>query len=76
MVKRYFELSDDVELPRRWHLAMPQDTQGVKMDDYEFWRGTPVSIKSRLRIPIEIVGKPLDYTEAGLNIPVVHVRIA
>jgi len=76
MAKRYFELSDDVMLPGRWHLAMPQDAQGTKVDDYAFWRGKPVPIKSRLRIPIEIVGKPLDYTEAGLNIPVVHVQVA
>ncbi|MDC0710906.1 hypothetical protein POL68_20710 [Stigmatella sp. ncwal1] len=55
---------------------MPRNTQGVKVDDYEFWRGTPVHIKSRLRIPIESEGKPLDYTEAGLNTPVVHVRVA
>lgn len=76
MTKRFFRLADDVRSPNRWHLAMPRNTQGVKVDDYEFWRGTPVHIKSRLRIPIEIEGKPLDYTEAGLNVPVVHVRVA
>ncbi|WP_224244327.1 imm11 family protein [Hyalangium gracile] len=76
MSKRFFELADDVTFPNRWHLAMPRNTQGVKVDDYEFWRGTPVHIKSRLRIPIEVEGKPLDYSEAGLNIPVVHVRVA
>jgi len=76
MPQRFFKLADDMMFPSRWHLAMPRDTQGVKVEDYEFWRGTPVHIKSRLRIPIEIGGKPLDYTEAGLNIPVVHVRVA
>ncbi|MDY7228405.1 imm11 family protein [Hyalangium rubrum] len=76
MPKRFFRLADDVKFPNRWHLAMPRNTQGVKVDDYDFWRGTPVHIKSRLKIPIEIEGKPLDYTEAGLNIPVVHVRVA
>jgi hypothetical protein len=76
MPERFFKLADDVMFPNRWHLAMPQNPQGVKVDDHEFWRGTPVHIESRLRIPIEIVGKPLDYTEAGLNIPVVHVRVA
>jgi hypothetical protein len=76
MTKRFFELADDVMVQNRWHLAMPRNTRGVKVDDYEFWRGTPVHITSRLTTPIEIVGKPLDYTEAGLNIPVVHVRVA
>jgi hypothetical protein len=76
MTKRFFELADNVMVPNRWHLAMPRNTQGVKVDDYDFWRGTPVHIKSRLRIPIEIEGKPLDFTEAGISIPVVHVRVA
>ncbi|HEX8699759.1 MAG TPA: DUF1629 domain-containing protein [Myxococcaceae bacterium] len=76
MPKRFFELADDVNVPHRWHLAMPRNTQGVKVDDYEFWRGSSVHIETRLRVPIEIEGNPLDYTEAGLNIPVVHVRVA
>ncbi len=76
MSKRYFELSDDVELPHRWHLAMPRDRQGLKVDDGQFMRGEPVHIKDRLRIPIEIAGKPLDFTEAGISIPVVHIRVA
>ncbi len=76
MQQRFFELSDDVELPHRWHLAMPRDSQGLKVDDGQFMRGLPVHIKERLRIPIEIAGKPLDFTEAGISIPVVHVRVA
>ena len=76
MSKRYFELSDDVELPHRWHLAMPRDRQGLKVDDGQFMSGAPVHIQERLRIPIEIAGKPLDFTEAGISIPVVHVRVA
>jgi hypothetical protein len=76
MQKRFFELSDHVELPHRWQLAMPRDSQGLKVDDGQFMRGTPVHIKERLRIPIEIAGKPLDFTEAGISIPVVHVRVA
>jgi hypothetical protein len=29
-----------------------------------------------LRIPVEIPGKPLDYSEANVGLPVVHVRLA
>jgi len=76
MQKRFFELSDDVERPHRWHLAMPRDRQGLKVDDGQFMRGLPVHLKERLRIPIESAGKPLDFTEAGISIPVVHVRVA
>lgn len=76
MPTRFFELADDVMIPHRWHLAMPRNALGVKVDDAEFWSGTPVHIHERLRVPVETVGKPLDYTEAGINIPVVHVRVA
>jgi hypothetical protein len=76
MPKRFFELADDVNVPHRWHLAMPRDRHGLKVDDGQFMRGEPVHIKDRLRIPIEIAGNPLDFTEAGISIPVVHVRVA
>jgi hypothetical protein len=76
MSKRFFELSDDMNVPHRWHLAMPRDRQGLKVDDGQFMRGAPVRVEERLRIPIESTGKPLDFTEAGIMIPVVHVRVA
>ncbi|HEX8701882.1 MAG TPA: DUF1629 domain-containing protein [Myxococcaceae bacterium] len=76
MAKRYFELADDVYVPHRWHLAMPRNSQGLKVDDAQFTDGKPVHIQERLRVPVEIVGKPLDFTEAGIGIPVVHVRVA
>ncbi|MDY7232839.1 imm11 family protein [Hyalangium rubrum] len=76
MPKRFFKLADDVNVPHRWHLAMPRDRQSLKVDDGQFMRGEPVHIRDRLRIPIEIAGNPLDFTEAGISIPVVHVRVA
>jgi hypothetical protein len=76
MPQRFFELSDDVELPLRWHLALPRDSHGQKLDDWQFRLGAPVHIKDRLRVPIESAGKPLDFTEAGVRLPVVHVRVA
>jgi hypothetical protein len=76
MSTHFFDLYDDVYVPRRWHLAMPTDRQGRKVDDYDYTRGAPVSIKGRLRIPVEIAGRALDYSEAGIGIPVVHVRVA
>jgi hypothetical protein len=76
MPQRFFELADDVYVPQRWHLAMPRNSQGLKVDDAQFTDGKPLHIQERLRIPVEIAGKPLDFTEAGLRIPVVHVRVA
>jgi hypothetical protein len=76
MSQRFFELYDDMEFPHRWHLAMPKDQHGRKVDDWEFRRGMPVRIEGRLRIPIESPGRPLDFTEAGLGTPIVHVKVA
>jgi hypothetical protein len=76
MPKRFFELSDDMNSPQRWDLDTPTDSQGRKVDDSQFRIGTPVHPKERLRLPVEIAGKPLDFTEAGISIPVVHVRVA
>jgi hypothetical protein len=76
MSQRFFELHDDVQVPGRWHLDMPTDAQGNTLNDWQFKQGAPVSIQGRLRIPIEAAGRPLDFTEAGLRIPVVHVRVA
>ena len=76
MPKRFFRLSDDVNVPYRWDLDTPTDHQGRQVDDRPFTCGTPVHITERLRIPVEIAGKPLDFTEAGVILPVVHVRVA
>ncbi|WP_044191411.1 imm11 family protein [Hyalangium minutum] len=76
MSQRFFELADDVNVPHRWHLDMPTDSHTKQVDDGQFRIGVPVHVKERLRIPVEIAGKPLDFTEAGIRIPVVHVRVA
>ncbi len=76
MAQRFFELSDDVYVPHRWHLDTPLDGRGRKVFDWDFTRGTPVRVEGRLKIPIEMAGAPLDFFEAGIGIPVVHVKVA
>ncbi|MDC0711659.1 hypothetical protein POL68_24540 [Stigmatella sp. ncwal1] len=76
MPVRFFELADDVNVPHRWDLATPTDSHGQKVDDRLFKLGEPVHLQERLRIPVEFAGTPLDYTEAGVGLPVVHVRVA
>jgi hypothetical protein len=76
MSQRFFDLSDDLYVPRRWHLDTPLDSQGRQVHDWDFKRGAPVQVEGRLKIPIEIEGRPLDFSGAGLAIPVVHVRVA
>ena len=76
MSQRFFKLADDVYVPHRWHLATPIDSQGRKVFDWDFTRGTPVHLEGRLTIPIKIAGRPLEFSEAGLGIAVVHVKVA
>jgi hypothetical protein len=75
MAQRFFDLADDVYVPHRWHLATPIDSNGRKVHDWDFKRGTPVHVEGRLKIPMTVAGRPLDFSEAGLNIPVVHVKV-
>jgi uncharacterized protein DUF1629/suppressor of fused protein SUFU len=77
MPNRYFDLTDDVYLPGRWDLGTPTDAQGQKVDDYAFTKGAPVTGEARLRIPIRGGdGTELDFTEAGIGIPLVSARVA
>jgi hypothetical protein len=52
------------------------DGQGHKVRDWDFKRGVPVHVEGRLKIPVEIPGRPLDFSGAGLRIPIVHVKVA
>ena len=76
MSQRFFRLADDVDVPRRWQLDTPIDGQGRRVFDWDFKRGTPVHVAGRLKVPIETAGRPLDFTEAGIRVPVVHVKVA
>ncbi|WP_093525989.1 imm11 family protein [Stigmatella erecta] len=76
MASRFFSLCDAVDIPHRWLLDDPVDSQNHQLDDWSFKSGVPVSIKGPLRIPIEQAGQPLDFSETNLGIPVVHVRVA
>jgi len=76
MAQRFFQVRDDMEIPHRWHLDTPIDSQGRKMFDWDFTKGTPVQVEGRLKIPLQTAGTPLDFSEAGTSIPVVHVKVA
>jgi hypothetical protein len=76
MTQRFFKLSDDLSVPRRWYLDTPIDSQGRKVHDWDFKRGTPVQLEGGLEIPIKTAGRPLDFSWAFLSIPVVHVKVA
>jgi hypothetical protein len=77
MTGRYFDLFEDVYVPGRWHLDHPVTQQGQEMGTWQLARGEPAQAEGRLRIPIYVPGKPLDFSlMAGAIIPVVHARVA
>lgn len=77
MPRRFFRLLDEVSAPGRWHLDNPTDSQGREVEDpWRFTDGRAVHVEGRLTVPIEVEGRPLDFTQAGLAIPVVHVKVA
>ncbi|HZH14664.1 MAG TPA: DUF1629 domain-containing protein [Archangium sp.] len=77
MLNRYFALRDDVYIAGRWDLGTPSDARGQELDDWLFKTGESVTAEGRLRIPIRAGdGIPLDFTEAGLGVPVVSARVA
>lgn len=77
MSRRFFELHDDVEQPGRWHLTHPTHLDGSELEDpWQFTEGRPIAVPPRLRVPMDVPGRPLDFSLAGLSVPVVHVRVA
>jgi hypothetical protein len=77
MPNRYFDLTDDVYISGRWDLGRPLDEQGQKMEDWLFTKGEPAAIKGRPRIPLRGGdGEALDFSEAGIGVPLVSARVA
>jgi hypothetical protein len=76
MLKRYFELFEDVHAPGRWYLDTPIDALGQEIWTWLFRRGEPATFAEPLRIPHLRPGNPLDFSLAGATVPVIHERVA
>ncbi|KFA92592.1 imm11 family protein [Archangium violaceum] len=77
MVKQYFDLFDDLYIPGRWHLERPLDESGREIQTWRFGQGEPFHVEGRIRIPVNIPGKVLDFTLLTSGpVPVVHARAA
>ncbi|GEN11343.1 hypothetical protein SAMN05443572_114191 [Myxococcus fulvus] len=74
---RYFSLEPDMQRGR-WSLDEPLDGQGREMESFrEFTSGRPSHVSGRLSIPIDVPGRPLEYSTAGAALtPVVHIKVA
>ncbi len=73
---RYFDLWDDMRLAGRWHLDGPLDERGKALNPWQFKEGRRLELEGTPRFRPDPDGKPLDFTLAGLTIPLVHARVA
>ncbi len=77
MPTRYFKLIDDMSIRGRWVLGTPTDGQGQEVDDpWMFYRGQRLPDMGRLKLPIDVPGRALDFSQAAFAAPVVSPRVA
>jgi hypothetical protein len=77
MPTRYFKLLDNMSIRGRWLLGTPTDLQGREVDDpWMFYRGERLPDMGRLRLPINVPGKALDFSRAAFAAPVVNAQVA
>jgi hypothetical protein len=74
-MSRYYELKDDRRSHIRWHLGGPIDEQGQEIDPWQFRKGWLLKSRGVLRFPLDVPGKPLDFSWAAFAIPVVSGRL-
>lgn len=73
-MSRYFELTDDMDFPQRWHLRTPVTEHGGKVDPWLFFDGQRLELQGQIRFPVKPAGYPFDFTLASFSIPVVNRR--
>lgn len=77
MPQRFFELFDDVGIPGRWELGHLLGSRGQPLEEpWRFRLGERTASSERIRIDLQVSGKPLDFSLADFSTPVVHARVA
>lgn len=77
MPKRYFDLGPDMTVPGLWSLGMFADARGRELEDpWIFNKGRRIPHPGRLKLPLMIPGRALDFSYGGIATPVVHIRVA
>ncbi len=76
MEKRYFDLCAELYAPGHWELGKVLDEHGQEVWPWLLMRGEPTSFEGRLKVRIRSPGRPLDFSFAALDVPVVSARVA
>ncbi len=72
---RYFDVYDDMRSPARWLLADPVDENGQEINPWQFGKGRLLDLKGTPRFAQYHPGSALDFSLAGMGIPIVHGRV-
>jgi hypothetical protein len=77
MPRRFFQLTEDVDVPGRWELDAPVDSTGQELGTWLFLGGEPVELEGPLQVAVVQPSKPLDFSLAdGGSLPIVHSKVA
>lgn len=74
-MSRFFDLTDDMRIRKRWHLRAPLDERGEEVDPWRFRGEGRFEPRSAIRFPVRPEGVALEFTLASFAIPVVHERV-
>lgn len=72
---QYFDLWDDMLIQGRWLLGSPHQ-QGERIDHGQFLDGRRLPPLGPLTFPVQLAGRPLDYTMADYGVPIVSEACA
>jgi hypothetical protein len=76
METQYFDLSADLSTPGHWELGKTLDERGQEVWPWLLMQGAPAALEGRLKLHIRFPGKPLDFSFAAFDVPVVSDRVA
>lgn len=74
-MRRFFDLTDNMRVRRRWHLRTPRDEQGMEVDPWQFSEGRRVEPQGTIHFPVKPDGVTLEFTLDSFATPVVHQRL-
>jgi len=75
MIPKYFRVIDDSSISNRWYLQGPFTKSGMEVDPRDFTDGKKVKAKRFLTVPLRRPGKPLGFTLADFDMPVVTKEV-
>jgi hypothetical protein len=74
-MSRFFDLTDDMRIRRRWHLRAPRDEKGQAVNPWQFFESRRLEPQGTIQFPVKPTGQALEFTLDSFATPVVHERV-